>query len=67
MGRTDRRGAGCIGGLLLRWPVSGWGSEELAGPSVLALALLAYLCATLIGANGFVAARGRKRIRRFRW
>jgi NhaP-type Na+/H+ or K+/H+ antiporter len=34
----------------------GWGSEELAGHSVLALSLLLYLCATLLGANGFVAA-----------
>lgn len=48
---------GALGGMLLRSAGRrGWGSEEFAGPSVLALALLAYLCATLIGANGFVAA-----------
>ena len=48
---------GALGGLLLRSASRrGWGSEEFAGPSVLALSLLAYLCATLIGANGFVTA-----------
>jgi NhaP-type Na+/H+ or K+/H+ antiporter len=48
---------GALGGMLLRSAAQrGWGSEEFAGPSVLALALLAYLCATLVGANGFVAA-----------
>ena len=48
---------GALGGLLLRSASRrGWGSEEFAGPYVLALSLLAYLCATLIGANGFVAA-----------
>ena len=34
----------------------GWSSDEFAGPAVLALALLAYLGAVVIGANGFVAA-----------
>ena len=60
---------GALGGMLLRSAGRrGLGSEEFAGPSVLALALLAYLCATLIDANGFVdRLRGRKRIRRFRW
>jgi hypothetical protein len=33
-----------------------WTSEEFSGPAVLALALLALLLATLIDANGFVAA-----------
>jgi sodium/hydrogen antiporter len=47
---------GALGGMLLRSAGRrGWGSEEFAGPSVLALALLAYLCTTLVGANGFVA------------
>jgi sodium/hydrogen antiporter len=48
---------GALGGMLLRSAGRrGLGSEEFAGPSVLALALLAYLCATLVSANGFVAA-----------
>jgi NhaP-type Na+/H+ or K+/H+ antiporter len=48
---------GAVGGMLLRSASRrGLGSEEFAGPSVLALALLAYLCATLVSANGFVAA-----------
>jgi sodium/hydrogen antiporter len=48
---------GALGGMLLRSAGRrGWSSDEFAGPSVLALALLAYLCATLVGANGFVAA-----------
>jgi sodium/hydrogen antiporter len=48
---------GALGGMLLRSAGRrGLGSDEFAGPSVLALALLAYLCATLVGANGFVAA-----------
>jgi sodium/hydrogen antiporter len=48
---------GALGGMLLRSASRrGWGSEELAGPSVLALSLLVYLCATMLGANGFVAA-----------
>ena len=34
----------------------GWLSEELAGPAVLALALLAYTGALLVDGNGFVAA-----------
>ena len=34
----------------------GWSSDEFAGPAVLALALLAYLGAVAIDANGFVAA-----------
>jgi sodium/hydrogen antiporter len=33
-----------------------WLSEDLAGPAVLALALLAYTFAVLVDANGFVAA-----------
>jgi NhaP-type Na+/H+ or K+/H+ antiporter len=45
------------GGALMRHSRHhGWSSEELAGPAVLGLALLAYTCATLMGANGFVAA-----------
>jgi sodium/hydrogen antiporter len=48
---------GALGGLLLRAARQrGWSSEEFAGPSVLALALLAYVVALLIDANGFVAA-----------
>lgn len=48
---------GALGGGLLRSAGHrGWTSEEFAGPAVLALSLLAYLCALLIGANGFVAA-----------
>src|SRR3954467_2115299 len=34
----------------------GWTSDELAGPAVLALALIAYLAAVALHANGFVAA-----------
>jgi sodium/hydrogen antiporter len=34
----------------------GWSTDEFAGPAVLALALIAYLGAVAIGANGFVAA-----------
>jgi NhaP-type Na+/H+ or K+/H+ antiporter len=34
----------------------GWSSDEFAGPAVLALALIAYLLAVLLDANGFVAA-----------
>ncbi len=34
----------------------GWLSEDLAGPAVLALALLAYTAALLVDGNGFVAA-----------
>ncbi len=48
---------GAGGGTLLRIARRrGWSSDELAGPAVLALALLAYLGAVAIGANGFVAA-----------
>jgi NhaP-type Na+/H+ or K+/H+ antiporter len=48
---------GALGGVLLRWAAQrGWSSEEFAGPAVLALSLLTYLCAIPIGANGFVAA-----------
>jgi sodium/hydrogen antiporter len=57
LGVLTGAGLGALGGMLLRSAGKrGWGSEEFAGPSVLALALLAYLCVTLIGANGFVAA-----------
>src|SRR5215217_4659696 len=50
-------GIGAGGGLLLRQASRrGWSSEEFAGPAVLALSLLAYVCAVLLGANGFVAA-----------
>jgi NhaP-type Na+/H+ or K+/H+ antiporter len=34
----------------------GWSSEAIAGPAVLALALLAFVIATLLLANGYVAA-----------
>ncbi|HEY5979161.1 MAG TPA: cation:proton antiporter [Microlunatus sp.] len=34
----------------------GWSSEAIAGPAVLALALLAFVVATLLLANGYVAA-----------
>lgn len=48
---------GALGGVLLRSARQrGWSSEEFAGPAILALALLAFLLATLIDANGFVAA-----------
>ena len=48
---------GAGGGALLRIALRrGWSSDEFAGPAVLALALLAYLGAVAIGANGFVAA-----------
>ena len=48
---------GAGGGALLRLARRrGWSSDEFAGPAVLALALLAYLGAVLIDANGFVAA-----------
>jgi NhaP-type Na+/H+ or K+/H+ antiporter len=48
---------GAGGGALLRIARRrGWSSDEFAGPAVLALALLAYLGAVLMGANGFVAA-----------
>jgi NhaP-type Na+/H+ or K+/H+ antiporter len=48
---------GALGGMLLRFAGRrGVGSNEFAGPAVLALSLLAFLCALLINANGFVAA-----------
>jgi NhaP-type Na+/H+ or K+/H+ antiporter len=48
---------GALGGALLRSAGRrGWSSDESAGPSILALALLAYLLALLVEANGFVAA-----------
>lgn len=48
---------GALGGVLLSAARQrGWSSEEFAGPSVLALALLAFVVAMLIDANGFVAA-----------
>jgi NhaP-type Na+/H+ or K+/H+ antiporter len=48
---------GALGGVLLSAARRrGWSSEEFAGPSVLALALLAFVVAMLIDANGFVAA-----------
>jgi NhaP-type Na+/H+ or K+/H+ antiporter len=48
---------GAGGGALLRTARRrGWSSDEFAGPAVLALALLAYLGAVAIDANGFVAA-----------
>ena len=48
---------GAGGGALLRIALRrGWSSDELAGPAVLALALIAYLGAVAIDANGFVAA-----------
>ena len=49
--------AGAGGGTLQRIARRrGWSSDEFAGPAVLALALLAYLGAVAIDANGFVAA-----------
>ncbi|HSU36086.1 MAG TPA: cation:proton antiporter [Propionibacteriaceae bacterium] len=49
--------AGAGGGALLRIARRrGWSSDEFAGPAVLALALLAYLGAVALDANGFVAA-----------
>ncbi len=48
---------GGLGGVVTRLARSrGWLSEELAGPAVLALALLAYTGALLVDGNGFVAA-----------
>ena len=48
---------GAGGGALLRVARRrGWSSDEFAGPAVLALALIAYLGAVAIDANGFVAA-----------
>jgi len=48
---------GGLGGLVTRvGRARGWLSEELAGPAVLALALLAYTGALVVDGNGFVAA-----------
>jgi NhaP-type Na+/H+ or K+/H+ antiporter len=48
---------GLLGGTALRLAHRrSWSSEELAGPAVLALALLAYVVAVLLLANGYVAA-----------
>ena len=48
---------GVAGGTALRLSLRrGWGSEQLAGPAVLALALVAFAVATVVFANGYVAA-----------
>ena len=48
---------GSVGGLVTRRARErGWLSEELGGPAVLALALLAYTAALATDGNGFVAA-----------
>lgn len=48
---------GVVGGLSLRFARRrGWSSEDIAGPAVLALALLAFVLASLVMANGYVAA-----------
>ena len=48
---------GIAGGTSLRLAHKrGWSSEAIAGPAVLALALLAFVIATLLLANGYVAA-----------
>ena len=48
---------GSVGGLVTRRARErGWLSEELGGPAVLALALLAYTAALFTDGNGFVAA-----------
>jgi NhaP-type Na+/H+ or K+/H+ antiporter len=48
---------GLIGGRSLRWARRrDWAAEDFAGIAVLALALIAYLAALAVGANGFVAA-----------
>jgi NhaP-type Na+/H+ or K+/H+ antiporter len=48
---------GAGGGILTkRARALGWLTEELAGPAILALALLAYTGALLVDGNGFVAA-----------
>jgi NhaP-type Na+/H+ or K+/H+ antiporter len=45
------------GGIALRWSHRrGWGAEEIAGPALLALALVAFAVAGLLLANGYVAA-----------
>ena len=49
--------AGAVGGVATKLTRGrGWLSEELAGPAVLALALLSYTGALLVDGNGFVAA-----------
>jgi NhaP-type Na+/H+ or K+/H+ antiporter len=48
---------GCVGGVVTRRARErGWLSDELGGPAVLALALLAYTAALVVDGNGFVAA-----------
>jgi NhaP-type Na+/H+ or K+/H+ antiporter len=48
---------GLVGGRSLRWARRrNWAAEDFAGIAVLALALIAYLAALAVGANGFVAA-----------
>lgn len=48
---------GSVGGVVTRRARErGWLSEELGGPAVLALALLAYAAALITDGNGFVAA-----------
>ncbi len=48
---------GFAGGTALRLSHRrGWASEELAGPAVLALAVAAFAVASLLSANGYVAA-----------
>ncbi|WP_107767382.1 cation:proton antiporter domain-containing protein [Nocardioides terrigena] len=48
---------GLVGGRALRWARRrDWAAEDFAGIAVLALALIAYLAALAVGANGFVAA-----------
>jgi NhaP-type Na+/H+ or K+/H+ antiporter len=48
---------GVAGGTALRLAhKKGWSSEDIAGPAVLALALLAFVIASLLLANGYVAA-----------
>jgi NhaP-type Na+/H+ or K+/H+ antiporter len=48
---------GALGGILTRKARGrGWLSEDMAGPAVLALALMTYTGANLVDANGFVAA-----------
>jgi sodium/hydrogen antiporter len=50
-------GVGAGGGSLMRAAARrGWLLKELAGPAVLALALLAYSAALIVDGNGFVAA-----------
>jgi sodium/hydrogen antiporter len=50
-------GIGIAGGTALRLAHRrGWSSEDIAGPAVLALALLSFVLATMLFANGYVAA-----------